>query len=77
MTQANAKTASAFKLSPNDPLNDLRMSEKAMPLYEHVKRFIKETVEPMAEKYEKLGEGRAERFSYADGQLDLLNAAKA
>ena len=77
MTQPNAKTASAFILSPNDPLNDLRMSDKAMPLYEHVKRFIKETVEPMAEKYEKLGEGRAERFSYADGQLDLLNAAKA
>ena len=79
MTQsANPKTASAFALSPNDPLNDLRMSEKAMPLYEHVKRFIKETVEPMSVKYEALGEGRsgADRWTYAPGQLDVLNGAK-
>ena len=79
MTQpANAKTASAFALSPNDPLNDLRMSEKAMPLYEHVKRFIKETVEPMSARYEALGEGRsgADRWTYAPGQLDVLNSAK-
>ena len=79
MTQpANPKTASAFALSPNDPLNDLRMSEKAMPLYEHVKRFIKETVEPMSVKYEALGEGRsgADLWTYAPGQLDVLNGAK-
>ncbi len=72
-----ASTASAFALSPNDPLNDLRMSDKSMPLYEHVKRFIAETVTPMAEKYEALGQGRADRFSYAPGQLDLLDSAKA
>ena len=79
MTQATAKpTASAFSLDPSDPLNDLRMSEKARPLYEHVKRFIVETVNPMAEKYNALGEGRtgAERWEYAPGQLDLLNGAK-
>jgi len=79
MTQATANpTTSAFSLDPSDPLNDLRMSEKARPLYEHVKRFIVETVNPMAEKYNALSEGRtgAERWEYAPGQLDLLNAAK-
>ena len=60
MTQATtAKTASAFALSPDDDLNDLRMSQKVIPLYEHVKRFIKETVDPMSVKYKALGEGRA------------------
>ena len=72
------KSASAFGMNPNDALNDLRMSEKAMPLYEHVKRFIAETVEPMSVKYAKLGENRVgeERWQYAPGQLELLNAAK-
>ncbi len=74
-----AKPASPFLLSPDDPLNDLRMSAKAMPLYEHVKRFIVETVNPMSAKYEELGKDRhgADRWQYAPGQLDLLNAAKA
>jgi acyl-CoA dehydrogenase len=79
MTQTvDAPTLSPFSLDPCDPLNDLRMSEKARPLYEHVKRFIVETVNPMQEKYNALGEGRtgAERWEYAPGQLDLLNAAK-
>ncbi|OYU45301.1 MAG: acyl-CoA dehydrogenase, partial [Burkholderiales bacterium PBB4] len=76
MTTAN--TASAFTLSPTDALNDLRMSEKSMPLYEHVKRFIAETVDPMSVKYAALGEGRtgADRWTYAPGQLELLQAAK-
>ncbi len=79
MTQPAAKIASPFLLSPEDPLNDLRMSAKAMPLYEHVKRFIKETVNPMSEKYEALGKNRhgADRWQYAPGQLDLLDGAKA
>jgi acyl-CoA dehydrogenase len=44
-------------------LNDLRMSEEAKPLYEHVKRFIaEETVEPMyASSSNALGEGRKDR----------------
>ena len=74
-----AKTASPFLLSPDDPLNDLRMSAKAMPLYEHVKRFIVEVVNPMSAKYEELGKNRhgADRWQYAPGQLELLNGAKA
>ncbi|MBP7666838.1 MAG: acyl-CoA dehydrogenase family protein [Burkholderiaceae bacterium] len=55
------------------------MSAKAMPLYEHVKRFIAEVVNPMSVKYEELGKNRhgADRWQYAPGQLELLNGAKA
>jgi acyl-CoA dehydrogenase len=66
----------AFGFDPKDDLNDLRMSEKATPLYEHVKRFVQETVAPMSEKFHQLGEGRADRWSYAPGQLELLEEAK-
>jgi acyl-CoA dehydrogenase len=66
----------AFGFDPKDDLNDLRMSEKATPLYEHVKRFVQETVAPMSEKFHKLGEGRADRWGYAPGQLELLEEAK-
>jgi acyl-CoA dehydrogenase len=52
------------------------MSEKATPLYEHVKRFVHETVAPMSEKFHKLGEGRADRWSYVPGQLEMLEEAK-
>src|SRR5690349_15385255 len=76
-SKSSAKSGSAFGFNPTDELNDLRMSEKAMPLYEHVKRFIKETVEPMSVEFHKLGEGRKDRWSYVPGQLELLDAAKA
>jgi acyl-CoA dehydrogenase len=76
MTVAMDKAQSGFKLNPMDELNDLRMSAKAMPLLEHVKRFIKETVEPMSEEFHRLGEGRADIWSYAPGQLEVLEAAK-
>ncbi len=60
----------------NSDLNDLRMSEAARPLYEHVVKFISEVVDPMSEEFHKLGEGRAERFSFAPGQLEVLEKAK-
>ena len=75
----NAQTkpaGSGFGLNPIDDLNDLRMSEKSMPLLEHVRRFVKETVDPMSEEFHKLGEGRADRWSYVPGQLELLEGAK-
>lgn len=79
-TKTGSKSASqkgaAFGFNPLDDLNDLRMSEQALPLLEHVKRFIKETVQPMSEEFHRLGEGRADRWSYAPGQLELLEAAK-
>lgn len=60
----------------NQDMNDLRMSDKARPLYEHVVDFIEKTVEPMSHEFHRLGEGRAERFSYAPGQLECLQKAK-
>jgi acyl-CoA dehydrogenase len=71
-----ADGSTTFGLDPNDALNDLRMSEKAVPLYEHVKRFIKETVDPMYVEYERLGEGHTERWTFAPGQLEVLEVAK-
>ena len=65
-----------FGFNPNDDLNDLRMSEASAPLYEHVKRFIKETVEPMQIAFEKHGEGHKERWTFAPGQLEVLEVAK-
>ncbi|WP_180953284.1 acyl-CoA dehydrogenase family protein [Brevibacterium ihuae] len=61
---------------PQDALNDLRMSEEALPLLNHVKRFIKDTVDPMYEEFVKLGEGHADRWSFAPGQLEVLQKAK-
>ncbi|MES3029715.1 MAG: acyl-CoA dehydrogenase family protein [Pseudomonadota bacterium] len=76
MTQAQDKAQSSFKLNPMDELNDLRMSEKAMPLLEHVRRFIKETVQPMSEEFHRLGENKTDIWSYAPGQLEVLEVAK-
>jgi len=57
-------------------LNDLRMSEKTKPLYEAVIKHIRENVDPITDEYFRLGEGRADRWSYAPGQLELLDTAK-
>jgi acyl-CoA dehydrogenase len=73
---APTKVKSAFGLNPTDDLHDLRMSEKAMPLLEHVKAFIQETVNPMSEEYQRLGENKTDRWSYAPGQLEVLGKAK-
>ena len=55
---------------------DLRMSEAARPLYDSVKRFIAEEVEPITVEFFRLGEGRENRWSYAPGQLELLESVK-
>lgn len=57
-------------------LNDLRMSEEAQPLFEAVRRHIAENVEPITEEFFQLGEGRENRWSWAPGQLELLEGAK-
>ncbi len=56
---------------------DLRMSEQARPLYENVKKFIAEEIEPNTAEFFRLGEGRAERWGYGDGQLELLESMKS
>ncbi len=66
-----------FGFNPMDELNDLRMSESAMPLLEKVRAFVRDVVNPMSEKFHALGEGRADRWSYVPGQLELLDGAKA
>src|SRR6478609_7156463 len=55
---------------------DLRMSEGVRPLYEAVKTFIREEVDPITKEFHHLGEGRADRWSWAPGQLELLDGAK-
>ncbi len=71
---------------PANPLNtddfdgqlyNLAMSEANRPLLEQVKAFIRDEVDPITEEYYRLGEGREDRWSYAPGQLELLEGAKA
>jgi acyl-CoA dehydrogenase len=57
-------------------LNNLAMSEAAIPLLEAVKKHIRQNVEPITEEFFRLGEGRADRWSWAPGQLELLEGAK-
>ena len=53
------------------------MSEAARPLLDQVKAFIADEVEPITEEFFRLGEGRDDRWSYAPGQLELLDGVKA
>ncbi|PLS20476.1 acyl-CoA dehydrogenase [Amylibacter cionae] len=57
-------------------MNQLAMSEKAQPLLDAVIAHIRDNVDPITEEFYKLGEGRADRWSYAPGQLELLETAK-
>jgi acyl-CoA dehydrogenase len=57
-------------------LNQLAMSEGAQPLMDAVKAHIAENVEPITEEFHRLGEGRKDRWSWAPGQLELLEGAK-
>ncbi len=58
-------------------LNQLAMSEAARPLFEKVKTFIEEEVQPMSIEFHKLDEGKEDEWSYAPGQLELLDGVKA
>ncbi len=71
---------------PAQPLNtddlggalyNLSMSERARPLLEAVKKFIDTDIEPMSVEFHRLGEGREDRWSFAPGQLELLDGVKA
>ena len=63
-------------VDPNDELNNLNMSKEAQPLYEHVKTFIADVVEPMSVKFHELGKNKDDIWSYAPGQLEALEEAK-
>ena len=60
----------------NADLYDLTMSAEAEPLMAAVKKHIAENVEPITEEFFALGEGREDRWSWAPGQLELLEGAK-
>ena len=63
---------------PSTPdMYDLRMSEAARPLYEKVKTFIAEEIEPKTAEFFRLGEGREDHWGYGEGQLELLDSIKA
>ena len=76
MSETQTRAQSNFGLSPQDEMNDLRMSAKALPLLNKVKDFIRDVVEPMSEEFHRLGEGRPDIWQYAPGQLEVLEAAK-
>lgn len=64
-------------LENTDELFDLRMSEEAKPLYEQVKKFVAEEVQPRTQEFYALGANRENRWSWAPGQLELLDGIKA
>ena len=57
-------------------LNNLAMSQAAKPLFDAVKKHIDENVAPMSEEFFRLGQGRKDPWSWAPGQLELLEVAK-
>ena len=57
-------------------LNNLGMSKEAQSLFDAVKKHIVENVAPIEEEFNRLGQGRADRWSWAPGQLELLEGAK-
>ncbi len=60
----------------NPELNILTMSDEARPLYNSVKKFIQENIAPAYPEFERLGEGREDRWSHTDEQLELLDGLK-
>ncbi len=62
----------------SDPSSlDLAMSPQARPLFDRVVEFVNSEVSPFTDEFFRLGEGRAERWGYGDGQLELLDNLKA
>jgi acyl-CoA dehydrogenase len=66
MTQSNAEA----------DLNNLAMSEEAIPLFEAVKQHIKENVDPITEEFHSLDQQKTDRWSWHPRQLELLEGAK-
>jgi len=77
MKHAYVPRTTTYNLNPGEELNDLRMSDQVRPLFEHVKKFIRETVDPMSVEFYRHGEGKKDRWSFTDAQLDVLGKAKA
>jgi acyl-CoA dehydrogenase len=71
-----SKFAGMAALESTVDMYDLRMSEGVRPLYEKVKAFIADEVQPMSVEFFKLGENRSDPWSYAPGQLEALQVVK-
>ena len=76
MKHAYVPRTTNYTLNPGDDLNDLRMSDQVRPLYDHVKQFIRDTVEPMSVEFYRHGEKKTDRWSFTDAQLAVLQKAK-
>ncbi len=63
-------------LETTDEMFDLRMSPEARPLLDRVVAFVAAEVEPVTAEFFRLGEGREDRWSWAPGQLELLDGIK-
>jgi acyl-CoA dehydrogenase len=70
---------------PANPLNtddfggelyNLSISEKARPLLDRVREFTTSEVAPMEEKFFALEDQKGDRWSFAPGQLELLDGVK-
>ena len=62
---------------PSDEIYNLAMSAEARPLYDKLLTFLEEVVEPATPEYHRLGEDRAERWGYGEGQLELMADLKS
>ena len=71
---------------PANPLNtddfggelyNLAISSGARSLLERVRKFVAERVAPMEQEFFALDAKKSDRWSYAPGQLDLLDGVKA
>jgi len=62
---------------PADDALNLAMSEATLPLYQAVRTFIAEEIDPVTEEFYRLGEGRADHWGFGNGQLELLDSVKA
>ena len=76
MSQSANRKAAAPRPDLDMELNNLAMSKEAQPLFDAVKAHIEENVAPIVEEFFRLGEGRKDRWSWAPGQLELLEKAK-
>ena len=69
-------TRSALPSSVDAASLDLSMSDAARPLFERVVDFVASEVEPVTAEYFRLGENRADRWGFGEGQLELLDQLK-
>ena len=77
MKHAYIPRTTTYNLNPGEELNDLRMSDEVRPLYEHVRKFIRETVDPMSvEFYRRPARGTRQGQGKGQGRraMEFLSA---